>query len=154
MSKFIMLIGIAGSGKSTIAEQLSDKDTFIVSSDELRKVLYNDENDQTHNKQVFEEMNRRTKWFLNNGYSVIYDATNINARRRCELLNWLASETNAGVKYDSIAVSITCSTEEAISRQSKRERKVPSDVIERMSRRLQKPTYAEGWDRIYEVASH
>lgn len=154
MSKFIMLIGIAGSGKSTIAKQLLDKDTFVISSDELRKVLYNDENDQTHNKQIFEEMNRRTKWLLNNGYSVIYDATNINARRRCELLDWLASETDTNINYDTVAIYVTCSIKEAISRQSKRERKVPSKVIERMSHHLQKPTYEEGWDRIYEVASH
>lgn len=61
MNKLYMMIGLPGSGKSTIAKELSkSEDTVIVSSDEIRKEL-GDINDQSQNNKVFEEVEKKLK---------------------------------------------------------------------------------------------
>lgn len=89
MQTFTMYIGLSGSGKSTLAEnQLIYKTTELnrkvayLSSDEIRKELFGDENDQSHNVKVFEEMFKRTRRALIEGEDVIYDATNLSSKRR------------------------------------------------------------------------
>lgn len=61
MNKLYMMIGLPGSGKSTIAKEISkSEDAVIVSSDEIRKEL-GDINDQSQNNKVFEEAEKRLK---------------------------------------------------------------------------------------------
>ena len=48
MQKFLMLMGISGSGKSTFAQAMAAKCNYkVFSSDALREELFGDENDQT-----------------------------------------------------------------------------------------------------------
>ena len=72
--KFIMLIGLPGSGKSTWAEKYitENANTVLISSDNIRKELFGDENSQEDNNRVFYEMEVRTLNHLNNGVNVIY----------------------------------------------------------------------------------
>lgn len=152
--KFIMLIGCAGSGKTTIGKSLVNENTILLSSDDLRAELFGDENDQKHNKEVFAEMENRTINLLSSGKSVIYDATNLNATRRAHLidtLNGVFAETAPDLEF--IAVAVECYAVEAKARQSKRERKVPFAVIDRQIAQYEKPTYAEGWNRIYFISN-
>lgn len=148
MQQFIMLIGIAGSGKSTIAKTYENENTKIVSSDETRKILFGNENDQKHNKQVFAYMHNEIVKLINQGFSVIYDATNLNARRRCEFLDWLSENTSKDIVYNTVAVYMKCPAPVAIERQTHRNRVMPSAVIERMARHLEAPCYEEGWGKI------
>lgn len=57
MNKPIMwvLVGLSGSGKSTIATQIANENpnTVIVSSDAIREELTGDYEDQQHNEEVF-----------------------------------------------------------------------------------------------------
>ena len=53
MNKFYMLVGLPGSGKSTIAQKLNCK---VFSSDSLRKELWGNENTQGDNSQLFNEL--------------------------------------------------------------------------------------------------
>lgn len=80
------MIGLPSSGKSTRAHRLirDHKESIIFSSDELRQELFGDINNQDHNTEVFAELHKRIKFALSSGkYEyVIYDATNINSRRR------------------------------------------------------------------------
>ena len=63
MGKFIMLVGLPGSGKSTFAKNLGYN---IFSSDELRKELWGDESKQGNNTELFTELHRRIKKALKN----------------------------------------------------------------------------------------
>ena len=64
-----MLVGVAGSGKSSLAHDLYlqfsnfGNEIDIYSSDALRLELYGDENDQTHNAEVFEELHKRCSFY-------------------------------------------------------------------------------------------
>ena len=80
--KFYMLVGISGSGKSFVAEQVKRiyknhlVNIEVHSSDAIRKELWGDENDQQNPQKVFQILHKRVKNALSEGKDVIYDATN------------------------------------------------------------------------------
>ena len=67
--KLILLVGPSAAGKSTFAEKYirENPDTLYLSSDQLRKDLTGDENNQTVNGQVFGIIKSRTDENLKNG---------------------------------------------------------------------------------------
>lgn len=143
MNSLYMLIGLPASGKSTIAQELSkSEEAIIVSSDEIRQELLGDINDQTQNARVFEEVEKRIKEGLLKG-NVIYDATNINYKKRRAFLQKLNK-----MQVRKIAVLIATPYEECLRRNAKRERKVPEEVIKRMYFNFYIPQYYEGFDDI------
>lgn len=145
MNKLYMMIGLPASGKSTIAKDIAKSEgAIIVSSDEIRKELFGDINDQSNNVKVFEEVINRTKFYLANKYNVIIDATNINYKKRRHLLN---SIDNLHGK-DRIAILVATPYEECLERNKLRERKVPEEVIKRMYFNFYIPQYYEGFDDI------
>jgi len=90
MIKFIQMIGIVASGKSSIAEQLALKENAVIhSSDALRIELFGDVNIQDKNEEVFRELHKRIKLDLSNGKNVIMDSTNLNYKKRKALLEEL-----------------------------------------------------------------
>lgn len=79
------MVGLPGSGKDTYIKKYL-KDFKVISSDDLRLELFGFE-DQTKNVEIFNEMRRRTKELLKTGESVVYNATNLSAKRRKSLAN-------------------------------------------------------------------
>lgn len=150
-NRFIMLVGIAGSGKSTFARRIMKihdfftEDVVLLSSDDIREELYGDASNQSSPSKVFTLMNERTSKALTEGKSVIYDATNLVAERR-KLLVQAIHNKFPNCRCDCVQMVI--STEECIARQAYRARKVPAAVITRQARQLETPTYSEGWDCI------
>jgi predicted kinase len=142
--RFLMLVGLAGSGKSTVAEELMEdrNDIILLSSDTIREELYGDESLQIDHAKVFGIMEERTKDALNNGIHVIYDATNISRKKRSHLLRQLPRDV------EKVACFISTEYKDVVEQNSKRERVVPQDVIERMHKNMQVPIYSEGWDKV------
>ena len=147
MAVFYMMIGIAGSGKSYIARELSNCFCPIVSSDAIRAELYGSEDDQSHNNEVFNELHKRIRSHLKAGQSCIYDATNLSRKRRKAFLK----ELPAGVK--KVAVVAATELDVILEQNASRERHVPEDVIMRMYKQLTLPRLDEGWDSI-RIISH
>ena len=149
MSKpdFIMLQGIPGSGKSAYAQRLvrDIKKSIIFSSDELRTELFGNIDVQYRNGELFTELHRRIKSALTSGdyECVVYDATNINSKRRVAFLNEIKSIDC----YKTIIIMAT-PYEVCLRQNWCRERRVPDDVIQRMYKSWQTPAYWEGWDNI------
>jgi len=83
-----LLVGIPGSGKSTCINTHKSQ-CIIVSPDNIRKELFNDITDQTHNIEVWAEAKVRTTKYLNEGISVVLDATNVNTTNRRNFLQGL-----------------------------------------------------------------
>lgn len=144
---FNMLVGLPGSGKSTYAKEWTSKGTVILSSDEIRKELWGDANDQQNPARVFEEMFVRAAAALNEGKDVVYDATNLDAKTRVRTLNRLRQAVKES--FHAMCCVIVCSISECKRRQDERDRKVPDEVIDRMARKFESPWYNEGWDIIY-----
>ena len=139
-----MMVGLAGSGKSTYANKLSkSKKIEVFSSDELRKELYGDVNFMDKNTELFTELEKRIKNTLLLGNSAIYDATNISAKKRVAFLKYIAK-----IPCKKICVVVYSTYEDCIRNNSNRERKVPEYVITNMMKSWNTPYYGEGWDEI------
>lgn len=142
-NKLFMMIGLPASGKSTIAKEISESEgAIIVSSDEIRKELLGDINDQSNNELVFKEVEKRIIEGLKEG-NVIYDATNINYKKRIAFLQRLNK-----LEVEKIAIMVATPYEDCLIRNSQRERKVPEEVIKRMYYNFYVPQYFEGFDDI------
>lgn len=142
---FTMMVGLPGSGKSYAAEELSAQTGAIIhSSDSIREELCGDANEQSINKKVFEVLHERVISDLKNGRDVIYDATNISKNRRVEFLSSIKDITCI-----KTCVFVNTPLSLCFERNSSRDRIVPKDVIERMSRNLCPPKKCEGWDQIF-----
>ena len=143
---FVMMVGLSGSGKSTLANRVAlEYDAHIISSDEIRAEVFGDENDQHHNKEVFEILHARVHEALKNGNSVIYDATNINAKRRVAVLEQLKKYKD----LRKICWVVATPFEICVENDKKRKRKVGRAVILKQMKQFQMPFLSEGWDSIH-----
>lgn len=143
MNRFIMIAGLPGSGKSTVARELAEvNNAALHSSDDLREELFRDANNQDMNDVVFKELTNRVLRDLKNGRNVVYDATNISFKKRKAFLERL------DVDCFKECVLVATPYETCLIRNSSRLRKVPEDVIEKMYRGIFIPQYYEGWDHI------
>ena len=143
MTEFIMLVGLPGSGKSTCAEKLKKEGYMIHSSDAIREELTGDINSQDNNPEVFGVLHKRIKEDLKNGYSCIYDATNMSRKRRKAFLDEISK-----VNCRKICVLFVIPVELCKERNERRERKIPDEVYDRMLKAFFVPAYYEGWDEI------
>ena len=152
----IMMVGIAGSGKSSVAIKLRDhilqeenckeKQINILSSDNLREELLGDISDQSQNDVIFAEMKKRTINTLKEGHSVIYDATNLNVKDRRGILNAIEEQK---IDCYKVAYIIPTSLVQCIVNATNRNRIVPYDVLQRMLHKFQIPIYQEGFHFIF-----
>lgn len=144
MTKLYMMIGLPASGKSTLAEEISkSEDAEIVSSDNIRKELYGNENIQGDNNKVFRILQERIINGLKNNKNMIYDATNISYKTRMAFLQRLNK-----LDVEKIAIMVATPYEECLIRNEQRKRKVPEEVIKRMYYNFYVPQYFEGFDDI------
>lgn len=144
MNKLFMMIGIPASGKTSLAEQIAKSEgAEIVSSDNIRKELYGNENIQGDSNEVFKTVENRIINGLKNNKNMIYDATNINYKRRMSFLQKIRK-----LKIEKIAIMVATPYEQCLIRNSQRERQVPEEVIKRMYFNFYVPQYFEGWDDI------
>lgn len=146
MNKLIMMVGLPASGKSQQAKLIKETlngETVIHASDELRKELFGDTNDNTQNDKLFQELHNRIKVDLKAGKNVIYDATNIHYKRRMAFLQEIRK-----IPCEKIAVLMATIYEDCLAQNQTRERQVPEHAIKRMYKNFYIPQYYEGWDNI------
>lgn len=142
--KFYMMVGVPGSGKSFIANQIL-KGT-VVSSDAIRAELFGSEDDQNHNNEVFNELHKRVHALLAEGKDVIYDATNLSRKRRKNFIKELPADV------EKIAVVAATELDIILAQNANRMRNVPEEVIMRMFKQMTLPRHDEGWDKISMLA--
>ena len=147
MTEFIMLVGLAGSGKSTFAKN-TYSDYKILSSDELRLELFGTYEAFDHNGILFDELTHRAKTHLLIGNNVCFDATNLNSKKRMGILKSLPKDVR------KIAVVVVADPLTCIARDKKRYRKVGDNVILKMVTQFQMPSKAEGFDDVQIHYSH
>ena len=142
---YMVLVGAVASGKFTYAKQCADEcNVKVFSSDEYRKNMYGSEADQSHNDKVFAALYRDLRAALEAGEDCILDATNCTIKSRLKALDAVK-----GIDCVKIASILTTDAEQCLKRNSKRERKVPEEVVYKYIRSFEIPLPWEGWDRIY-----
>lgn len=148
---FVMLVGLPGSGKSTVANEM--RLTYkcpVHSSDEIRKELTGSEECQDRDNEVFQILHKRIKEDLLSDSKckvVVYDACNINYKRRMAFLNEIKN-----IDCHKTCYMIWTPYEKCLENNRERAenggRFVPKWVIERMYKNIYIPQYYEGWDNI------
>lgn len=142
-------MGIPGCGKSTYSAQHKNElgeDVTIVSTDSIRASLYGDTSMQGDSGAVFAQAYKEAEAALRHGGTVYFDATNITSKDRRELLQRLSPYAGK-----CVALYFHIPLEVCKRRNQQRDRVVPESVLERMQRRLEKPTIEEGFSSVVEL---
>lgn len=129
----VILVGIAGSGKSTLAKKVFQDKAVIVSSDECRKEICGDEENQTVNSQTFELFYKKIESGVSEKKQVITDATNLDKFSREKIYD-------IAKKYDVPVYALLFNIPiEIIKKQNKmRERVVPEYAIDKMYEKMKR----------------
>ncbi len=92
----VAMCGLPGTGKSYFAAKLTEQVPFLIlETDRLRKVLVEHPKYTTgEHRRVFRSCYQLIQYYLINGYSVLFDATNLNEEFRTYLYD-IADATHA-----------------------------------------------------------
>lgn len=148
MAKVYMLIGLPGCGKSTWTKDRSEK---VFSSDEYRDRMFGGrpQDKQSHQK-VFDQLHKDLAATLSEGVDCIYDATNLNRKRRKHFISQVAR----GHEVEAVLFNIPLNIVHEQNEQRKGDRRVPEEAIDRMLKGFHIPCKAEGFSKIFIVRRH
>jgi len=136
-----MAVGLPGAGKSTWFEQ---QGVVPLSSDHIRLLLADDEDDQTIHVEVFETMRYLLEKRLAIGREVSYlDATFLTKLHREPFLA-LARERNASAE----ALWFHTPLETCLQRNRARKRQVPDEIIRDLHQLMEPPSTDEGFTKV------
>lgn len=137
----VLTIGLPGSGKSTWYRRHGVQP---LSSDMLRTILFDDITDQRYSGLVFSTLRSllRARLIAKMPWNYV-DATNLSAHERRQ---WIKMAKSFG--YHVHAVFFDVPYEICAERNSKRDRRVSDEVMQKMAERLKPPTFIEGFSKI------
>jgi protein phosphatase len=147
----VLLIGASGSGKSTFARKHFGKHE-VVSSDECRGIVSNDENNLAATNDAFDLLHYIIGKRLKNGYLTVVDATNVQQEARKGLIQ-LARE------YHTLPVAIVLDMPQRVCEDRNEERPdrdFGNHVIRQQKQQLKrsiKGLKREGFRQIYVLKS-
>ena len=154
IATLFVLVGIPGSGKSTISKKLGCK---IHSSDSIRFELFGTEEiDETmsaeelrkNNCKVFDTLDKRVISSLENGESCVYDATSVSKGSRTNIIKKVSR-----IPCKKVCIFVDTPFDVCKNRNLNRERIVPETAMQKMINNLVPPSKDEGWDEIFEIIS-
>ncbi len=139
--KITITVGLPGCGKSTY---LKRRCINALSSDEIRRLIADNPEDQTIHAQVFATIRYLIRQRMAAGRRVTYvDATHLTRWERRPYVQ-LARRYQCELE----ALFFDVPVEVCIQRNRRRSRVVPEQAIRKMAQRLQPPTLEEGFTRI------
>lgn len=128
MRKLVVMVGVPGSGKTTLAKKLVEKGFHYLNADSIRRELYGSEAEQGDKEQVFALFFQRLEVALEAGLDVVVDNTNINMRQRKPILERAQRFDYTDIQLWLLDVPLDV----CLRRNSARERIVPDDIIANM----------------------
>lgn len=142
--RVILLVGLPGSGKSTYA---AEQRLPVLSSDEMRRLLFDDITDQSGNRLVFSLLRRMLRMRLELRRSITcIDATSLT---RNERRPYIRTAQMYGAEVEAVFFDVPI--EVCKERNRARDRNVPEEIMDRMAGRLRAPSREEGFRRVVVV---
>jgi predicted kinase len=139
--RIVVLVGLPGSGKSTYLERIG---TAGLSSDAVRKLLADDETDQTIHARVFQTIRYLLEQRLEIGRPVTYiDATNLTPEERAPYIEIGRAH---GCEVEAVFFDVPLSV--CLERNARRHRVVPAEAMTKMAAKLVPPAVEEGFTRV------
>jgi predicted kinase len=144
--KIVVLIGLPGSGKSTWLER---QGAGGLSSDAIRGLLTDDEDNQSANARVFETLRYLLRQRLDIGRETTYvDATNLT---RAERAPYIRMGQEYGCEVEAVFFDTPLAV--CLERNAGRHRVVPGEKLKAMALKLQRPAVEEGFARVTVVSA-
>src|ERR1035438_10283768 len=139
--RIVVLVGLPGSGKSTYLKQMG---VSGLSSDAIRKLLADDETDQTVHVRVFQTLRYLLEQRLAIGRAETYiDATNLTPEERAP---YLAIGGAWGCDVEAVFFDVELGV--CLERNARRPRVVPGEALAKMAAKLAPPSVEEGFARV------
>ncbi len=154
MKKFVVMVALPGSGKSTFVNREKTSETFVFSTDDYIETVAMEQG-KTYS-EIFKDtiaqaemyMNKALTSTLSKGNSVIVDRTNLTEKGRRRVLSVVPKD------YEKIAIVIVPpETTEDWAELSRRlgnrpGKHIPEHIMQSMIASYKEPSLAEGFDKI------
>jgi len=137
----VLAIGLPGSGKTTWYKR---RGVTPLSSDLLRTLLFDDISEQRYQGLVFSTLRSllRARLIAKMPWNYV-DATNLSPHERKQ---WIKMAKSFGYEVQAVFFDVPLAV--CIERNSKRDRQVTDEVMQKMAERLKPPTFKEGFEKI------
>jgi len=152
MTKLILLIGLPGGGKSTLAKKLLAEcpQMSLISTDAIRGQLFGSQAVQGPWLLIWREIERQFQQAIATANTAIFDATNAQRRHRREVIAFardLGFTHITGIWADTPVWL-------CLARNKRRSHQVPEEIILRMHRQLRDapPSLEEGLDSLIRLS--
>jgi len=143
LKRLILLVGVPGSGKTTLAKKLTGRGFVCLNADSVREQLYGNAAEQGDPQKVFSILYKQMDEAMSQGSDIVIDNTNLNPKQRKPFLDRAERAGYTDVQLWLLDVPLdTC-----LERNRGRARIVPEDIVANMYMELNRsgrPKRVEG----------